>query len=205
MSGRFGPFARRAAGFVAVVAVLALAVSACGSAMPTSAPLFTSVPIGPTPWPNGTTGQYGLRIDPSLLRRLPIAVGGVALTEDAGTETVVLDDPDIAKTVQSFAAAMAGDILSTDFVGVEILQFKPEDQTPDAYASWIDSFAFQACSQSDGVGDSSTETIGSWTVDVSACNGGVNVYSLSLGNGQYLSAFGNGPKDLGRLLIANLH
>jgi hypothetical protein len=191
-------------GVVAVIALLAVSVSACDSSGPTPTSMYTTYPLGATPWPNGTTGQYGLRIDPSMLKRLPIAVGGIELTEDAGTEAVELDDAGIASTVDTFAAAMANDIGAADWLKVEIVHFKPDSQNGDVYGQWIDDYAFQACSQAGGVGDSSTETINNWVVDAAICNEGVNVYTLSLGNGQYLSMFGLGPKDLGRLLISNL-
>jgi hypothetical protein len=186
---------------VAVAAVLAVALSACDGSTATPTSMYTSVPIGATPWPSGTVGQYGLRIDPSLLKRLPIAVGGIALKEDAGTEAVAMDDSNLPKTVDTMAAAMAGDILDVDFLRVEIVHFKPDSQTANVYGQWIDDYAFQACSQANGIADSSTN---SWVVVVAVCNGGINVYSLSLGNGQYMSMFGLGPKDLGRLLISNL-
>jgi hypothetical protein len=186
------------------IVVATTAFAACGSTGPTPTSDYTSVPIGATPWPNGTTGQYGLRIDPSLLKRLPIAVGGIALVEDAGTEQVEMDDQSLTPRVDTLAAAMAGDPLDPDFLRLEIVHFKPEAQNGDAYSQWIDDYAAGACSQANGVSDSSTETIGEWSVDVSTCNGGVVVYSLSLGEGQYLSMFDNGPKDLGRVLIEHL-
>jgi hypothetical protein len=189
---------------VGAVALLAVSVSACDSSGPTPTSMYTTVPIGATPWPSGTTGQYGLRIDPSLLNRLPIAVGGVELKEDAGTEVIELDDAGIASTVDTFAAATANEIGDADWLKVEVVHFKPGSQNGDVYGQWIDNFAYQACQQANGIGDVSTETINSWVVDVAICNGGVNVYSLSLGNGQYLSMFGLGPKDLGRLLISRL-
>jgi hypothetical protein len=188
-----------------VTAVLALMAGACGAttATPTS-PDQTSVPIGPTPWPSGTVGQYGLRIDPSLLKRLPIAVGGIALVEDAGTEAVEMDDPELPAKVDSLAAAMAGDILDPDFLRLEIIRFKPTAQDADVYSQWVDDYAAGACSQAGGIADSSQETINNWLVQISTCNGGVIAYSLALGDGHYLSLVDNGPKELGRKLISNL-
>lgn len=177
------------------IAAVSMSAFGCGgsSATPTSGE--TSVPIGATPWPAGTVGQYGLRIDPSLIKRLPIAVGGIALTEDAGAEAIVMDDQTLSAQLDRYAAAMAGDPLDPDFLRVEIVHFKPESQTPDAYAQWIDDYAASACANASGVGDSRQDTINGWLVDISTCNGGVTVYSLSLGDGQYLSMFANGPKN----------
>jgi hypothetical protein len=189
---------------LAGLAVSAVAVAGCGGASATPTPGPTSVAIGATPWPAGTVGQYGLRIDPSLIKRLPIAVGGVALTEDAGAEAVAMDDKVLSAELDRYAAAMAGDILAPNFVRIEIVQFKPESQTPDVYSQWIDDYATSACANAGAVGDVSQDQINGWLVDVSTCTEGVIVYSLSLGDGQYLSMFSNGPKDLGKLLLSNL-
>jgi hypothetical protein len=196
--------ARPAVLLVAVAALLALAAGACGTTVATPSPDQTSVPIGPTPWPSGTVGQYGLRIDPSLLKRLPIAVGGIALVEDAGTEAVEMDDPALPTKVDSLAAAMAGDVLDPNFLRVEVVRFKPMAQDADVYSQWIDDFAAGVCAQANGVGDSSQDTINGWFVDITTCNGGPIAYSLSLGDGEYLSMFDNGPKGLGRMLLSNL-
>lgn len=185
---------------------LSTSLSACSSSSAAATPAseYTSVPIAPTPWANGTTGQYGLRIDPSLLKRLPIAVGGIALTEDTLTEQIELDDQGIASTVDSMAAAAAGEIGDTDWLKVEIVHFKVDSQTDDVYGQWIDGYAAQVCQQANGTGSSTSETINDWVVDFTSCNGGVDVYSLSLGDGEYMSMFDDGPKDLGKLLISNL-
>jgi hypothetical protein len=199
----FGHVLGRVGAGLTVLAIGA-ALLGCGGSAATPTPGTTSVPIGATPWPAGTVGQYGLRIDPSLIKRLPIAVGGVAVTEDADAEQVAMDDKALSATLVRYAAAKAGDILDPDFLRVEIVEFKPDSQTPDAWSQWIDDYAASACANANGVGDSSQDTINGWLVDISTCNGGVIVYSLSLGDGQYMSMFANGPKDLGRLLLSNL-
>lgn len=190
----------------ALLTAIALAGAAC--AIPAPTPEFTAVPIGATPWPHGTTGQYGLHIDPTLLAKLPHSISAMPLVEGADLESVAMDDADLAKTFDRYAAAAIGAIGDTDWLYVAIGHFKadPEsDAYPDIYAAWVDQYATGACSQANGVSDTSQETINDWLVDVATCRGGPVVYSLSLGGGLVLSMFGVGPRDLGRKLIGALY
>jgi hypothetical protein len=185
---------------------MAVAGAACDIPAPT--PEYTAVPIGATPWPHGTTGQYGLHIDPTLLDKLPHSVSAQPLVEGADLESVALDDADLAKTFDAYAAAAIGVIGDTDWLYVAIGHFKADPQSdayPDAYAAWIDQYATGSCSQANGVSETSQETINDWIVDVAKCRGGPIVYSLSLGGGIVLSMFGVGPRDLGRKLIGALY
>ena len=68
--------------------ILAVSLSGCSynvvAQTPTPEPtgtgvrpgIATQVPIEATPWPNGTVGADGLRIDPSLMSNIPSIVGG---------------------------------------------------------------------------------------------------------------------------------
>jgi hypothetical protein len=95
---------------------------------------------------------------------------------------------------------------NTDWLYVAIGRLKPDKQNnADFYTAWVVEYATGACSQADGVASSSQQMIGDWTVDVSTCNGGPVVYTLSLGSGLLLSMWGMGPHDLGRKLIESLH
>jgi hypothetical protein len=181
-------------------------LAGCGSAVPSpSAPAYTAVPIGPTAWPSGTTGQFGLRIDPSLLGKLPAHVGALPIKEDAGTESTGLADADLAKTVDSYAAASVGDIGDADWLKISIAHFKPDSQNPDVLSAWVEQYATGACSQAGGVADKTQPTIGDWLVDMTTCTGGVTVYTLQRGDWDVLSMFEFGPKDIGRQLIASLY
>ena len=200
-SGRAAP--TRAAALLAAVAIVATLVAACGQASAT--PLATEVPIGATAWPSGTTGQYGLHIDPSLLGRLPRNVGAYPLVENADGETAALSDPDLAKTFDNYAAAAIGVIGDVNTLQLVIGHFRPDMQTADVYTAWVSEYATGACSQADGVAGSGQQTINNWVVDVSTCAGGPVVYTLTLGNGTIVSMFGLGAKDLGRVLIQSLN
>jgi hypothetical protein len=193
----------------ALLAAALLSVAACGVSPPT-APLqtYTAVPIGPTVWPAGTVGQYGLRIDPSLLGKLPSTVGGLPLVEDPGSETGALDNADLARNLDGYAAASVGVIGDPDWLYVVVARPKPANlNNADFYTAWVEQYATGACSQANGVAPNSGQTtINDWTVDVATCNGGPVVHTLVFGDGSLLlSMYGLGPRDLGRELIDNLH
>jgi len=190
---------------LAVLAVAAVALAGCAGAVASPSPTYTAVPIGPTAWPSGTTGQYGLHIDPSLLAKLPAHAGALPITEDAGSESIVLDDADAAKTLDRFVAASAGGIGDPDWVNISIGHFRPESQNADVLAAWIDQYAKGACSQAEGVTGTSQEQIGDFTVDESTCGGGVTVYTLQRGDWVVVSMYEFGPKHIGRALITALY
>ena len=87
---RTGP---TAATLAALAVVTAVSLSGCSynvvAQTPTPEPtgtgvrpgIATQVPIEATPWPNGTIGADGLRIDPSLMSNIPSIVGGTPLVE----------------------------------------------------------------------------------------------------------------------------
>ena len=184
---------------------MTLAAAACGPGSATPTPFDTEVPIGPTPWPSGTTGQYGLHIDPSLLGKLPHTVGARVLVEDAGDEAAALDDADLAKNFDGYAAASIGQLGDTDWLTLVIGKVKPSVTFTDFYQAWVGQYATGACSQASGVTSSDQVDIGDWHVDRAFCGGGFLVYSLSLGNGVLLSMFGSGPADLSHKLIEAIY
>jgi hypothetical protein len=195
----------------AVLAVSALAAAACGPAATPTAPLYTEVPIGPTPWPSGTTGHYGLHIDPSLLARLPKSVDAYPIVEDPDSDSAAMDDPNLATTFDGYAAARIGEPADDNWLVLAIGHFKPvlpspgESDSPDLLESWVADYAAGACSQANGVASTNQETINFWIVDTATCAGGPVVYTLSLGKGVVLSMFDLGPRDLGRKLIQAIY
>jgi hypothetical protein len=188
-----------------LLASMTMAAAACGPASGTPSPYQTEVPIGPTPWPSGTVGQYGLRIDPSLLARLPETVDAYPLLEDALTEGTDMQDPDLPKTFDRFAAAAIGDPTQDNWLNVAIGHLNPDAQGADVYQAWVAQYATGACSQANGVSATSQSTINDWFVDVASCGGGPVVYTLRLSDGVILSMFGMGSRDLGRNLIEAIY
>jgi len=191
---------------VAALAVAAIALAACGGGVVSPSPTYTAVPIGPTAWPSGTTGQYGLRIDPSLLGKLPAHAGALPILEAARVEAIELDDADLAKTFDRYVAASAGGLGDPDWLQIAIGHFKPDSQNGDVYSAWVDQYAQGACSQAGGgSGSDRTEEINGYTVDVSTCAGGITVYTFQRGDWVVVSMYELGPKHIGRALIAAIY
>jgi hypothetical protein len=189
----------------ALITAIAVAGAACNGAGPTPTSRYTVVPIGATAWPSGTTGQYGLHIDPSLLARLPKSVVAKPLVEDAESESVAMDNADLAKTFDGYASAKIGEIGDDNWLKLVVGHFRIANQTPDVYSAWVDQYAAGACSQADGVSSTTQQTINDWFVDVATCGGGPIVYTLSPSEGVVLSMFEFGPRQLGRQLIVALY
>jgi len=192
----------------AIAAVAVLAAAGCGSNDATAAPppaRYTAVPIGQTPWPDGTVGQYGLRIDPSLLAQLPKSVYALPVVEDAASESGAMNNADLARNVDGYAAASVGALGDADYLNIAVGRLKPDAQTADFYTSWVADYATGACSQADGVASlDQQQQIGDWTVDMSTCKGGPVVYVLKISEDALLSMWGSGSHDLGRSLIGQL-
>jgi hypothetical protein len=189
----------------AALAVAAIALAGCGGSVTSPTPAYTAVPIGPTAWPSGTTGQYGLRIDPSLLGTLPAHAGALPITEDAGSEAIVLDDATAASTLDRYAAASAGDLGNADWLKIAIGHFKTDSQNGDVYSAWVEEYAAGACAQVDGVSGTSQPTIGYYTVDVTTCAGGMTVYTFQRGDWVVVSIQEFGPKHIGKALIEAIY
>lgn len=193
----------------AVLAVVALCVSGlvvgCAAPDRTVPPPSESVySLDATPWPNGTVGQYGLRIDPALLKKLPATAGGLPVIESVDAESSALDNADLAKSFDTYAAGGVGAIGDANWLNVTIGHLRPEAQVQDWYQSWTSDYAAGACSQADGVTNTVSQTIADWPVEVSTCGGGVVVYSLQLDADYVLSMYDLGPRHLGRQLIESL-
>jgi hypothetical protein len=205
------------AALLLAVAALAAALSGCNynyvAQSPAPTPtgtgtrpgIATEVPIEPTPWPNGTIGAYGLRIDPSLMSNIPSIVGGNPLVEDVLVEDAALDDPQYADSFSAFYVARVGMVSDLNWVQVSLGALKTAAQTDDFYTAWRDDWFKAACSQADGIGVTGKDSLNDWQVDVASCNGGVNAYTLNLNDGILVSIVDFGPRRLGRQLISGIN
>ncbi len=191
---------------LAALAAVAIALAGCTYTVTVtqSAPTSYDYPIAPTPWPNGTVGASGLRINPSLLANVPINVGGSPLIEDVIQELQALDDPAYSTAFISYYAARINDIASPNWLLVTLEERRPDAQNEEFYAQWRDGWFGVACSQAGGLDSASVESINGWQVDIGACNGGVTAYVLALDNGVLVSAMDLGPRRLGRQLIQGI-
>jgi hypothetical protein len=187
-----------------LVSVAVIAVSGCGSVVVTTPPADTGVPIAATPWPNGTVGRYGLRIDPTLLGKLPAQVGGDPIAEAAGIEAQDLDNADLPASFEGIAEGSIGEITDANWLRVSIGRLRPEAQTDDFYTNWRDQYDQGVCSRADGVASTQIETMADRSVDVATCKGGVIAYTVRFADGLLVSAQDLGPRRLGRQLMLAL-
>jgi hypothetical protein len=197
--------AHRAATAAAAAAALLIAAAAagCGSAAitPSPTPMPTAYSLLPTPWPNGTVGQYGLHIDPALIARIPAVVGGNPLVEDAAMEIAAMDDKSFADAFSGYFVAHLGDITDLNWLQVSVGTLNADAQGSDFYTSWRDGWFGTACSQAGGTSSTTQEWIGDWQVDEATCAGGVMAYTLTLDDKTLVSIMDLGPRRLGRQLI----
>lgn len=182
----------------------AVVLSGCQVAVTTSNPTDDGVLLNPTPWPNGTVGRYGLRIDPTLLAILPAEVGGNPIVEAADLELIDLDNSDLAASFDGIAEGRIGDISAANWLRVSVGRPNSAGQAADFYSSWVDQYDQSACSQADGVASVQQQSIADWDVDVATCKGGVVAYILQLPSGLIVSAEDLGPRRLGHQLMAAL-
>jgi hypothetical protein len=188
---------------VTLAAAVVVALAGCTYTLTVTqvAPTSYNRPIVPTPWPNGTVGASGLRINPSLLANVPLNVGGSPLVEDVLQEMQAMDNASYASAFTSYYAARVNDVTNPNWLLVTLEERKQDAQNAEFYASWRDSWFGIACSQADGLGSKTVESINGWQVDVGTCNGGVVAYVLALDNGVLVSMMDLGPRRLGRQLI----
>lgn len=188
-----------------VVAAAAIGVGGCGASAPTlpsATPTTSVVPIDATPWPNGTVGTYGLRIDPSLLKLIPARAGGLPVAESPELETPPLESADTVKTIEALASARIARVSDPDWAVVTVMRLQPDSTGDDAYGSLVSEYASGACSQAGGPGLRATAEIGERSVAVVTCQGGVTAYVLRLDERTVVAAMELGPRKLGRQLIA---
>jgi len=192
------------AAILAGLAAVTVLASGCGTSVATTTPETTTVQIGATPWPNGTVGRYGLRIDPTLLSKLPALVGGNPIVQSADAEAQDLENPDLPANFDGIAEGGIGDITDANWLRVSIGRLRPEAQTDDFYSNWTDQYAQGVCSQADGVASVQQETIADRSVEVATCKGGVIAYTVRIADDILVSAQDLGPRRLGRQLMEAL-
>ena len=199
----------RLGGLVAALFLLAAAATACAyypePPSPTPAAPGTDVLIMPTGWPNGTTGTFGLRIDPSLLSNIPTVVGGNELVEAADIEIAAMNDASYAKAFSSYYVAGLGSTTALNWLQVTLGAPRADAQSEGFYATWRDGWFQTACSQAGGVDTSGQKEINLWQVDFATCKGGVDAYTLILDDGVIVSIMDLGPRHLGLQLIQNIN
>ncbi len=201
---------RHVAVLLAILTSLAVA-AACSPTVPSPATstraLPSSVPIRsatPPASPEATIHSL-VPVDRRLLDVLPATVAGLTIEPSAEAEADSAADPGFAAVAASFAAAIAVDPATGDFVFAAVVAVLPGTMTPDLFRDWRDSYNDGACSQAGGVVGNAEAEIGGRTVYIGSCEGGLHTYHAWLEDRDILvSASSVGTARLGEQLMDTL-
>lgn len=163
------------------------AVPASSSASPTLAPASA----GP------------VDLDPSLLAILPATVDGVAITTEPDAYAEAARDPSFVANVDRavFAIAVSGNDLASGVVA----HLRPGVWSDRFFQDWRDTYDQGACGQAGGVVGHAQSTVGTRSVYVTTCGGGLRVYHAYLpGPGVVVSLFSLGDRRFGDLIMTGL-
>jgi hypothetical protein len=146
-----------------------------------------------------------VRIDPSLLAQLPSTVGGIALVEDADTESHDAADPAHAADLAGLAVAIAADPSTPDLAVASVVRLKPGIYSDEYFRSWRETFDTGACSQAGGVAGSAESVIAGRRTFIGHCAGGVFTYHVYLPAGAAIVSISSlGARRLGELIMQGI-
>ena len=178
-----------------------------GTPSPAPSPLATLAPPASSP-PAATASpaaSSAVRIDPELLAILPPDVDGLAIAENPEAEAATLGDPLLGQVASAFAAGLAIDPASGEFVYAVVVELLPDAMDETVFRDWRDTFDEGACSQADGVVRNAETEMDGRTVYVATCAGGLRTYHVWLEErGVLISASAVGERRLGEQLVENL-
>jgi len=145
-------------------------------------------------------------VDPGLLAILPANVSGQAISEVPEIEATLMTDPSLVHNAASLAVALGINMNTGDFAYVAVIQLKPLVFSNTFYLSWRESYDQGACSQSNGLKETSSTTIAGRQVFVGTCNGGAITYHVHLPTPDRLVSITSvGTADYGALVLDNLN
>jgi hypothetical protein len=206
------------------LAVIALAVAACGSPAatlpaPPATPAITAAASGAVPptvepasQPPASTvagtlappSHAGAVIeDQSLLAVLPADVGGVAVAYESQAFADAVADTAFVQSVEAAAFAVAVD--GEDLASAVVARPRGGLYSDAFFRDWRDSYNEGACGQAGGVAGNAETQIGEQTVYIGTCAGGLRTYHAWLADrGLLISAFSLGDRRFGEQLMAGL-
>lgn len=173
--------------------------------LPSSVPIRSASPIAtPLASPDASADAL-VPVDRQLLDILPPSVGGLTIEPSPEAEAESAADPGFVAVATSFAAAVAVDPGSGDFVFAAVVALPPGRMTADLFRDWRDSFDEGACSQAGGVVGNAEAEIGGRTVHIGSCDGGLHTYHAWLDDRNIIvSASAVGAARLGEQLMDGL-
>lgn len=197
--------------------VACLALAACSTTGPTSAPLGTgsgpaatdaSLPptsFGPPPSPTEPDDATPLTLDPSLLGVLPASVGGIKVVEDPDAAAEALTNDSLPSLATTLDAAVAVDAGTGNLVYALVVRTRPNAFGDEAFRQWRDSYDQGACAAGGGVIGNAEATLGGRQTFITSCVGGMHTYHVFLKDqGIVISASAIGDGRFGELLLTNL-
>jgi hypothetical protein len=195
--------------------VLAVTLSACGTAIPPSgappAPINQSPtlaspsPVAATPGatPAGSLASP-IPVDTGLLDLIPATLDGLSRQTDVAVDARIARDPDLAALATSFATALYIDPASGNFAYVSLVRLA-HPLADEAYRDYRDSFDEAACSQAGGKTGTASATLGGRSVDIGSCAGGVHTYHALLPEESVIASVSSlGDRRLGEKLMTQL-
>lgn len=180
---------------------VAPAVSPEGTARPA-----VPTPDGPSP---GVASLAPVRVDASLLDRLPAAVDGAAAQPDPVTAGEVAGDAALRAQVQAIAIAIyvAPEVSGStgDYAVATVVHLRPGVFSDTFFRDWRDTFDAGVCEQAGGVSTRAETTIAERPVHIGTCVGGITTYHLHLADDDLIvSIQGVGEGRLGERIVAGV-
>jgi len=203
---------------VAVLLTVAIAVTACGTAGPSTPPTIAATPVGPAvtlPPPETSAPSSpavtaappssgdGVVRDDSLLAILPSDIDGAPVTVEDESFAEAAADPAFATNVDRAAFAVV--TTPTDLASGVVAELRDGVFGDGFFADWRETYNEGACAQAGGVATNAETTLDGRTVYVTTCAGGMLVYHTYLEEqGVIVSLFSLGEGRYGERLIRGL-
>lgn len=201
----------------AVLVLGSIVLAACTDPLPPSpapspAPSPTDTPAAPSsavPAPSSASPTLApasagpVDLDPSLLAILPATVDGVAITAEPDAYAEAARDPSFVANVDRAAFAIA--VSGSDLASGVVAHLRPGVWSDRFFQDWRDTYDQGACGQAGGVVGHAQSTVGTRSVYVTTCGGGLRVYHAYLpGPGVVVSLFSLGDRHFGDLIMTGL-
>lgn len=198
---------------------IALLVAGCGSSPPSAPSASSAPPPAPVVTPVATespiaASSFGpsltsVRVDATLLERLPAAIDGVSAQPDPVTAAEVARDAALQAQVQAIAIAIyvAPEVSGStgDYAVATVVRLRPGVFSDTFYRDWRDTFDAGVCEQAGGVSTRAETTIAERPVHIGTCVGGIATYHVHLVDDDLLvSIQGVGERRLGERIVGGL-
>lgn len=220
------------ASIVALLAVLGLALTACGSqpgptpgvpptslatlppsahpsvALAAGSPTAGSPPAAGSP----TIGGNVVDVDRSLLSFIPITGNGLIQTVDPDTAAQVAEDPGLQDTASALMiaayipdSALSSGAAGDDIAVVSVVRLRDPSADDTWFRGWRESYDAAACANAGGVARTSQTDIGTHTVFIGGCAGGSFTYHTRLASGAIVVSITSvGDLRLGQTVMGRL-